>query len=67
MSFSWQGQLTFLQNNHPDELDEITIAELKVKGEQELGEKFSQGLDLTKPFDQRQAYAKEFRQKHNLD
>ena len=67
MSFTWQGQLNFLQNNHPDMLDEITIAELKVKGESKLGEQFSEGLDLTKPFEERQTYAKQFRQEHNLD
>ncbi|BDI20944.1 hypothetical protein ANSO36C_67460 (plasmid) [Nostoc cf. commune SO-36] len=63
--FTWQGQLNFLKLNHPDELDEITIAELKVKGEEELEKQFD--VDLTKPFEERQAYAKEFRQKHNLD
>jgi hypothetical protein len=65
MSFSWQEHLRFLQNKHPDQLDEITIAELKIKGETKLEEQFD--VDFTKPFDQRQAYAKEFRQKHNLD
>ncbi len=65
MSFSWEKQLIFLQNEYPDMLDEITIAELKIKGEDKLEEQFD--VDFTKPFEERQAYAKEFRQAHNLD
>ena len=65
--FSWQKQLIFLQQKHPDDIPEILYTKLEIIGDKHLLNQWNCIWCKTNNFEDSAKLAKQFIEKHDIN